>query len=81
VRCNGTSLKRGAVGPQRFKESAVPGTYWGDDRCVERLPFLPDLLLQSFDVQKPLQHLWWSLNSKSWSPAKASAALVFVFKT
>ncbi|CAM6038321.1 unnamed protein product [Sphagnum compactum] len=31
VRCNGTSLKRGAVGPQRFKESAVPGTYWGDD--------------------------------------------------
>ena len=24
------SIKRGAIGLQRFKESAVPGMYWGD---------------------------------------------------
>jgi len=27
---NSGSIKRGAVGLQRFKESAVPGMYWGD---------------------------------------------------
>lgn len=27
---NSGSIKRGAVGLQRFKESAVPGMYWGE---------------------------------------------------
>lgn len=27
---NSGSIKRGAIGLDRFKESAIPGMYWGD---------------------------------------------------
>jgi len=49
VRCNGTNLKRGVVGPQRFKESAIHGTYWGDDRHVST--HLMEMVLMMMHLQ------------------------------